>query len=651
MNKRNFLSQRWRKLSITTKFTLASGVLLSLIVLVTLTGYIALTVVRRQTEDAILTSMEIQRLVLQMDVDLQHARLLERDFFLRWPLVGFDIAQETYAQGHRKRIDELVALGTRLRDLLPTSDVNKPLAVGNVNLNFYLYAADEYADTFDKAVKLVDELDTSQTGVQARIGDYSALLAETLSLANDPELISLDQEMQSFEKDYLVTRQRSFMQSDFDVARSLRQAINQSPGFEPRQQAQALSHLDNYLAAANDVLALDLEIRSRLNQFDLQVSALDPLSGELLALANEEVQQARQQIATTSRLATMLLVGAMGAAVALAGLIAWAQHRAITANIVKLTEVAVELQDGNLEARAEIDSGDEIGQLAYSFNAMATQLDALIGNLEQNVKERTQELSGALEDLKTTQDQLVEAEKMAALGGLVAGVAHEINTPVGVGVTAASVLEDKTTAFLDIYNSGQMKRSDLEKYLDMAGQSSSMILRNLSRAAELIQSFKQVAVDQSTEERRKFAVKPYLEEILLSLRPKLKKTQHSIEIKGKDDITLESYPGVFSQIVTNLVMNSLVHAYEADDEGHLTFELKRDDSRLTFEYADDGKGIPEENLSKIFDPFFTTNRGQGGSGLGLHIIYNLVTQRLGGTIHCQSEVGAGTRFVIDLPVT
>ncbi len=240
---------------------------------------------------------------------------------------------------------------------------------------------------------------------------------------------------------------------------------------------------------------------------------------------------------------------------------------------------------------------------------------------------------------------------MAALGGLVAGVAHEINTPVGVGVTAASLLEDKTKSFREIYSSGQMKRSDLEKYLDTAEQSSQMLLRNLQRAAELIQSFKQVAVDQSSEERREFRVKHYLEEILLSLRPQLKKTQHTISINGDETLTLDSYPGVFSQIVTNLVMNSLVHAYEPDEAGQLTFEFEQVKNRLAFEYADDGRGIAKENLSKIFDPFFTTKRGQGGSGLGLHIIYNLVTQKLGGTIRCESEVGKGTRFVIELPVT
>jgi signal transduction histidine kinase len=195
-----------------------------------------------------------------------------------------------------------------------------------------------------------------------------------------------------------------------------------------------------------------------------------------------------------------------------------------------------------------------------------------------------------------------------------------------------------------------MKRSDLEKYLDTAGQSSSMILKNLQRAAELIQSFKQVAVDQSSEERRAFAVKPYLDEILLSLHPKLKRTQLTTEIHADDGLTLDSYPGVFAQIVTNLVMNSLIHAYEPGERGHLVFNLKQKNNHFVFEYADDGRGISKENLSKIFDPFFTTKRGQGGSGLGLHIIYNLVTQKLGGTIRCESEVGQGTQFIIEAPV-
>jgi predicted ATPase/signal transduction histidine kinase len=270
-------------------------------------------------------------------------------------------------------------------------------------------------------------------------------------------------------------------------------------------------------------------------------------------------------------------------------------------------------------------------------------------NLEQLVQQRTCELSETLSDLKSAQNKLVESEKMAALGGLVAGVAHEINTPIGIGITAASLLAEKVEKFFDSYTTGKIKRSELEKFLDTAMQSSNMILANLTRAANLIHSFKEVAVDQSSELKRTFKVKEYLEEILTSLTVKLKKTKHQVEIDGEENIVLDSYPGVFSQIVTNLVMNSLLHAYDGDDAGIISFGFKLEGDRLIFEYADNGKGIPQENLNKIFEPFFTTKRAQGGTGLGLHIIYNLVTQKLKGTITCQSQVGSGTKFIIQFP--
>jgi signal transduction histidine kinase len=290
-------------------------------------------------------------------------------------------------------------------------------------------------------------------------------------------------------------------------------------------------------------------------------------------------------------------------------------------------------------------------QVAISIeNAqLYTNLQQFNSNLEQLVQKRTAELSQALDNLKATQTKLVESEKMASLGGLVAGVAHEINTPVGISITAASLLADKTTEFYETFKSGQMKRSQLEKFLDTAMQSSSMVLSNLNRAADLIQSFKQVAVDQSSEEQRTFNLKQYLWENLIPLRPKLRTTHHQVEIKGDEAIALNTYPGALSQIITNLVMNSLTHAYSPEDAGHLVFDFKQEAEQIIFEYADDGKGIPKEHLSKIFDPFFTTKRGQGGSGLGLHIVYNLVTQKLNGTIECESQVGVGTKFIIKLP--
>ncbi|MEG4807081.1 ATP-binding sensor histidine kinase [Microcoleus sp. F8-D3] len=270
-------------------------------------------------------------------------------------------------------------------------------------------------------------------------------------------------------------------------------------------------------------------------------------------------------------------------------------------------------------------------------------------NLENLVQQRTSELSQTLEDLKSAQNKLVESEKMAALGGLVAGVAHEINTPIGIGITAASLLAEKATKFFEVYSNGQIKRSELEKFLDTAMQSSNMILSNLNRAADLIHSFKEVAVDQSSELKRTFNLKNYLEEILISLSAKLKRTKHKIEIRCDENIVVDSYPGALCQIVTNLVLNSLIHAYDGEDEGVLAFDFKLEGDRLVFEYADNGKGIDPENLSKIFEPFFTTKRGQGGTGLGLHIIYNLVTQKLKGTISCTSQVNKGTKFMIEFP--
>jgi signal transduction histidine kinase/purine-cytosine permease-like protein len=267
---------------------------------------------------------------------------------------------------------------------------------------------------------------------------------------------------------------------------------------------------------------------------------------------------------------------------------------------------------------------------------------------EAQLQEKAQQLEQTLLNLQQAEAQLIQTEKMAALGGLVAGIAHEINTPLGIGVTATSLLMEKTIAFTERFKSGAMKRSDLEKFLDTAQRSSEMTLTNLERAAELIQSFKQVAVDQSSESRRTFNIKSYLEEILLQLSPKLKATNHKIKIYGDPHLYLNSYPGAFSQIITNLVMNSLLHAYAPDEAGQITLTFQQENRQIVFEYEDDGQGIPGENLGKIFEPFFTTKRGQGGSGLGLHIVYNLVTQKLGGTIQCKSQPRQGTKFTITL---
>lgn len=277
--------------------------------------------------------------------------------------------------------------------------------------------------------------------------------------------------------------------------------------------------------------------------------------------------------------------------------------------------------------------------------------------LEQRVEERTlelQEMNTALQDsltrLQRTQEQLVQAEKMAALGGLVAGVSHEISTPVGIGVTAASHLEQQTRYLSQRYQQGQMTRSDLETYLKTARQSADMILGNLRRAAEHIRSFKQVAVDQTSGERRSFKLKDYLDELMFSLHPKLKKTPYTIRVSCPDGLRIVSYPGAFSQIITNFVLNSLTHGFEQREQGQMSLEVSCQDQTLHLQYSDDGNGMTADQRARVFEPFFTTKRGKGGTGLGLHIVYNLVTQRLGGQIECYSAPGNGTTFLIQVPL-
>lgn len=259
-------------------------------------------------------------------------------------------------------------------------------------------------------------------------------------------------------------------------------------------------------------------------------------------------------------------------------------------------------------------------------------------------------LNESMEKLHQAQTQLVESEKMAALGGLVAGVAHEINTPVGVCVTAVSFLQDKINAVIDMHSRRGVAKDEINQFLRTAAEASLMIHKNLNRAAELVKNFKQVAVDQFTDASRRFNVKDYIEGVLLSLRYQYKRAGHVIQVNCPDDLAIESYPGVFSQIVTNLVMNSLVHGFEGMDGGEIVFDISTDNELLYFHYRDNGKGMSKETVKRIFEPFYTTKRGQGGSGLGMHIVYNLVTQTLGGTIKSFSTEGEGVSFDIRIPL-
>ena len=303
-----------------------------------------------------------------------------------------------------------------------------------------------------------------------------------------------------------------------------------------------------------------------------------------------------------------------------------------------------------------------VGALISVFTIRRTgkaekSLHELNMDLEQRVEERTHALSdaneslqGTIQVLQDTKTQLLHAEKMASLGNLVAGISHEINTPLGIGVTSATSLIDEVCKIEKQFQNDSMKRSDLEYFFAHAGKAGDMLTKNLERAANLIRNFKQVAVDQSSDDWRSVHFRTYFDEILLSLQPQYRQTAISVENCADENLKCFTHPGAIYQIISNMINNALLHAFGDGRNGTIRISATLRGSDIEITCQDNGRGIAEQNLGRIFEPFFTTRRGSGGTGLGLNIVYNLVTTQLGGQINVESIAGSGTTFTIRFPM-
>lgn len=268
---------------------------------------------------------------------------------------------------------------------------------------------------------------------------------------------------------------------------------------------------------------------------------------------------------------------------------------------------------------------------------------------ESALKSQQRALQTSLDELKQAQERLLESEKMASLGGLVAGIAHDVNTPVGIGVTATSFLADRLAQLDEELQNKTLSSTKLQSFIEEAKQSTNLLTTNLDRASELIASFKQVAVDQTSEAVRDVELSHYVNEIIHSLRPKLKSSKTQVSVQCEENLQIRCPAGAISQIFTNLILNSVVHGFDERDSGEIQIDIKYDDGKVKIDYEDNGKGISQEHLDRLFDPFFTTKRGQGGSGLGTHIMYNLVTKTLNGEIQAKSTPGEGLYYHIEFP--
>lgn len=269
--------------------------------------------------------------------------------------------------------------------------------------------------------------------------------------------------------------------------------------------------------------------------------------------------------------------------------------------------------------------------------------------LKSQLTAQDRELKSALKRLEDINELLVKNEQQASLGMLVAGIAHEVNTPIGICVTASSNLQHEIRELRRDYENKKLSEENLLEFLDICEESAMIIHNNNQRASELIRSFKQIAVDQSSDELREFNLRQYLDEILVSMRPRLKKSPHQITIHCPEKVTCRVYAGSLAQIVTNLIMNSLIHAFDDGEKGSIEIRVSESDNHIHFIYSDNGKGLSEEDAQRLFDPFFTTKRNQGGSGLGAHLIQNLITRKLGGSVSVETKLGEGLRYIIDFP--
>jgi signal transduction histidine kinase len=266
------------------------------------------------------------------------------------------------------------------------------------------------------------------------------------------------------------------------------------------------------------------------------------------------------------------------------------------------------------------------------------------------LQERTRQLSQSLEDLRAAQDGLIQTEKLAALGRLVAGVAHEINTPVGTSLTVASAFIDKTKRFEADVASGNVRRSTLSEFIAASREAASQIMANLGHAVDLIQSFKQVATDRSISDRKPFDLGQVTEQVVKGVRFGLPNQNFTVSIECEPNLAMNSYPGPYGQVLTNLILNSATHAFPDGARGNVRIAAQgagKDSVEVLF--SDDGCGMSPEVRRQVFDPFFTTRRDQGSTGLGLHIVHNIVTNRLGGRINLDTRPGAGTKIRIIVP--
>ncbi|MGV7209633.1 sensor histidine kinase [Oxalobacteraceae bacterium A2-2] len=389
-------------------------------------------------------------------------------------------------------------------------------------------------------------------------------------------------------------------------------------------------------------------------------------------LSTMELRQAREEVIRQGG-----MIGAIGLMAAL--VLLYAFTHGIGRRLRELMAQSQLVAAGDYSQELEAVGSDEVAAFARALNTMRAALLDRIAQLQQSerrlalsreelkdlnvsletrVRQRSAELeqanaelNAAVHSLQRTQHELLASEKMASLGSLVAGIAHELNTPIGNSLLASTALRDRVADFEAHVAAGALRRSELNAHLEEVRMASNLIAGSLQKAAELISSFKQIAVDQTSDQRRCFDLLGAVQDTVATYLPRLRRADCTVQVRILPGVMLDSYPGSWYQILNNLLNNALTHAFQPGQAGVITIEAQEQEQGglVTLSFADNGAGMADEVLRHVFDPFFTTRMGQGGTGLGMHIVYNIVTGALGGRIALESAPGLGTTVRMTLP--
>lgn len=670
MSKWKQASQFWSNLGITVKFGLAFTLLLILTIFVIVTSLATLTVVQRETDTNIISTNAIQRQILDMDRALEKARRLEKEFFLRYPTIGYSAAYEEYALAAAEQIAQVVTVNTELQQYITDLEIATVWKATDVNMNIYFLAVNRHAASVDEATQLIAQLAADETGLLAQLQGQSVMLLESIQLTDDLDLVILYYEMQSFEKDYLNTRQRPLMQSAFNIAVQLRGAIENSSGLNADEKMDALNHLDEYLALAAEIVEVDVAIQGKFNEFDLQAKAIDPITDKLIVLADLEVERAQERVRQLSQFSSVILMVAAVISLGSTAIIAFTLNNSITRNVIKLKVAMDKLQEGDLDTRAYLDSGDELGQLAAGFNDMGTRLQTLVTNLEEQVAERTlkiemtnQELSLEIDERKKAEEQIhklnAELEKRVAdrtiqlqaanqeLEAFSYSVSHDLRAPLRAmeGFSAALLskykdeLDEQGQHYLDrIQNSSQRMGHLINDLLNLSRITRSELAH---QPVDISDIAREIAAELQMDDPQRQAEFVVAESLIVQGDARLLRIalQNLIGNAWKFSGTRQK-----ARIEVGQTTIADCGLQNIDLPESLKSKIPNLESKVYF-VRDNGTGFDMAYADKLFGPFQRLHAMHEfpGTGIGLAIVQRVIT-RHGGRVWPDAQVDQGATF-------